>query len=298
MSNRNLYVLDQFLMRGGRLILMLDHRIQIPQFPSLLIPMKYGFNRLLNPFGLKIKYDGTVIDRIHHSQAPVTHPSTGAIRPVSHPGFARVQVLDKAHPITREMEDLVAPFASPIEVSRPLAPSVQHVVLAASHPTAVVHSNVRKVAPNAYLKPSNSDEETKAKAIVGLLATGSYTSIFSGKKIPLHPMKRNPLLGGTKTPERPFIERSQAQSKVLLITSGTRLLGAQKNGLIFLQNAVDYLMTETSLASLRARRFESPNLKKTNRNTRLWVRWGNVAGPTILLGLLGLVLRLRRGWST
>ena len=187
------------------------------------------------------------------------------------------------------------PFASPIEVSRPLAPSVQHVVLAASHPTAVVHSNVRKVAPNAYLKPSNSDEETKAKAIVGLLATGSYTSIFSGKKIPLHPMKRNPLLGGTKTPERPFIERSHAQSKVLLITSGTRLLGAQKNGLIFLQNAVDYLMTETSLASLRARRFESPNLKKTNRNTRLWVRWGNVVGPTILLGLLGLVLRLGVG---
>jgi len=80
----------------------------------------------------------------------------------------------------------------------------------------------------------------------------------------------------------------------VVVTSGTRMLAAGENALVFLQNAVEWGLTDDALAGLRARAAEDPPLEDTTAATRRLMRYGLAIGPSLLLLLIGGLRRWGR----
>ncbi|MEE2786656.1 MAG: GldG family protein [Myxococcota bacterium] len=293
-NDRCVYLLEQFLMRGGRLILMLDYRINMPQFPSVLIPFKYGLEHLFHQVGIGVDHTQVLIDRTHHGVAPTRDEKTGTLAPVRHPGFIKVKMTAKNHPLTDGIHTLLAPFASPIEIkSQPEA--FRRTVLMKSHESSISHPNVREIAASAYQAPKPGVAERPGAYPIAILASGLFKTTFDEETRPVSAVEKNPLIGGGGPAERPFLRVAQSPGKLLLVSSGARFLGAHPDALVFLQNAVDWFVTDSSLASVRARDLSEPELHQLDAAQRSMVRWSLVLGPAIGLVLVGLARRWLMG---
>ena len=116
---------------------------------------------------------------------------------------------------------------------------------------------------------------------------GTFPSAFAGAEVPAR--------AEPGPPDPPTIPAGRGEARFLVVTSGRRLLAAGADSQLLLQNAVDWAVTATDLAGLRARRAQDPPLRPVSAATRSWVRVGNVVGPPLfLLLLVGLRSRLRR----
>jgi ABC-type uncharacterized transport system involved in gliding motility auxiliary subunit len=113
--------IDQFLMRGGRVIVMLDP-IRLPEDGSLqAIPLDSGLEGLLTHYGVRPQ-KAMVLDRALCAQASF---SGGYIRytlPYPYWPKAVPDLLNRADPITSRLESLVLPWTAPLELDVPADP--------------------------------------------------------------------------------------------------------------------------------------------------------------------------------
>ena len=287
-DERARYVLDQFLMGGKTLLAFLDYRIPSELFPDVLVPTTTGLEPLFARYGLDVDHTRTVLDRTHNVQAVIGRDANGQLLTVHHPLY--VQVRDLAdHPVTRGLGSLAFPLAAPIKGGD----GVQ--VLARTSDVAVTRREVRALDPGPLNTPPTgaaSALESRASVPVAVVYRGEPDSAFVGRERPSAPTADGPF--GPSQPERPFVPRAQGPARIVLATSGTRLLSAQRNGLLFLRNAIDWAVTDTDLSTIRARQAETPALESTGATARAWVKYGNLIGPSLLVLCIGGVRRLRR----
>jgi len=283
-DERARYLIDQFLMEGKTLLAFLDYRIPSTVFPNVLVPATTGLEPLFAHYGLPVDHEQTVLDRTHNALAPVGRDAQGNVLTVHHPLYVQVRGLAD-HPITRGLGSLVFPLATPIGLGSDVT------VLAQSSNAAVTRKEIRSFDPNPLTQVPDDDAlETKRSSAVAVVYEGEPSSFFVEQAKP--PIQESPFRN--QEPERPFIARSQGTARILLATSGSRLLSAHKNGLLFFQNAIDWAVTDTDLSIIRARQAEAPPLAATDATTRAWVKYGNVMGPSLLLLIIGGLRRVRR----
>ena len=188
-NDRCIYLLEQFLMRGGHLIVMLDYRTAIPQFPSVLVPLHYRLSKIFGQAGFEVDHKKTLLDRRNHGLAPTRNNQTGTIVPVQHPGFVEVVTTESLHPLTQGIKTLITPFASPVAVKK--APkNFEQTILMRSQETSVSHPNVRDISANAYLEPTPRDAEESGPHPVAVVARGLFESSFNEDEIPVNPVRK------------------------------------------------------------------------------------------------------------
>lgn len=294
---RALYTIDQHLMRGGALVALLDYRPASTVFQDVLVPVTTGLEPLLAHHGLVVDTDRAVIDRVRSRPAPIGRDAQGRVITVDHPLYPSIRDLAQDHPVTHGLQSLATPLAAPIALRPP--PGVTAHALARSGPDSAVRTEVRALDPAQYRvapKPGDAASkgavETPGPAIVAAAVEGLLTSYFADRDRP--PPAAAPALGTTPNPEPPFIATGQREARVLLVTSGARMLAAQENALLLLQNAVEWSVTAGALADLRARAAEDPPLDDTSAATRARVKYGALLGPTLLLLAFGALRRWRR----
>jgi len=280
------YLIDQFLMEGKTLLAFLDYRMPSAVFPDVLVPATTGLEPLFAHYGMPVHHDRTVLDRTHNVLAPIGRDANGKILTVHHPLFVQIRALAD-HPVTRGLGSLAFPLAAPIGVG----PDVE--VLARTSEVAVTRREVRALNPGPLKQPPVGEDaalETQSSAAVAVVYRGEPTSLFTQESKP--PAPDSPF--ADEAPERPFLKRAQGPARIVLATSGTRLLSAHKNGLLFFQNAIDWAVTDTDLSVIRARQAEAPPLAPTEAGVRAWVKYSNLLGPSLLLLCVGGIRRLRR----
>lgn len=86
-----------------------------------------------------------------------------------------------------------------------------------------------------------------------------------------------------------MIAQGRGAGRLLVVTSGRRLLAAGEDAQVFLANAVDWAVTASDLAGLRARAATDPPLRPITSSEQSGLRNANVLGPPLLLLLVGLV---------
>lgn len=286
-DDRARYLIDQFLMEGKTVIAFLDYRIPSTVFPNILVPATTGLEPLFAHYGFAVDNDQTVLDRTHNVRAPIGRDANGKVLSVHHPLFVEVERLAD-HPVTRGLGSLAFPLAIPIEVGTGVS------VLAQTSTGASLRREVRALDPAPLERaPTGEDAglETQTSATVAVVYEGEPVSYYADKPRPPAP---NSPFAAQKSPERPFVARAQGRARLILATSGTRLLSAHKNGLLFFQNAIDWAVTDTDLSVIRARQAEDRPLAAMDASVRNWVKYGNLVGPSLLLLLVGGVRRLRR----
>jgi len=115
------YQLDQFLMRGGRMICLVDP-IRLPEGGGLqAFPLDSGLADLLAHYGVRVQ-PALVLDRALNAAASF---SGGFLRyTVPYPYWPKAvpDLLNSVNPVTNRLESLVFPWVAPLELDVPIGP--------------------------------------------------------------------------------------------------------------------------------------------------------------------------------
>lgn len=325
-SDKDQYIVDQFLLKGGRLMVFLD-KLKFPQ--DSLIKRGYAhteriethLDKMLFDYGVKIN-DNYVIDAYCAPKA-VPMAKMSVI-----PWFFDIMATPTKNPISRNIDPVMLRYASEIQFiegeNRIATPVL----------TSSTNSNVTGMAPLVSLglplnydpnKPelnNNPGSESNKRCLAGLVE-GKFESYFKNRIV--DEFSKNRASG--------FTETSTTEGKLLVVSNGTFIQNMydsiQKNGkwmyrpngfnnlrydltlaqfedappLVygnqeFFQNMVDYMLDDNSVLDLRSRQIDQHPIDQEKVKTEGgFYRFVNLvipSGAIMVLGILLFYLRRRR----
>jgi len=276
------FALDQFVMRGGRTVFLVDH-FEIPEGSLSAVPVESGVHDLLERYGVKIARDVVGEPRLN---APAAFSSGFMQFRIAYPWWLRVPgtALDREHPVSARLEGIVLPWTSSIEPSVPAGGTVKATILAHSSKEAYGASGNFDFSPQPRREVDPSRNPAADRPLVVLL-TGRFPSFWRDKVPPTAPA------GG----ESPKFRAQSVETSILVI--GTSRLAQPdflrqfpENG-TFLLNAVDWMTLGPELIGIRSRAADLRQLPPVSDQVKSFIKFVNIIGVPLLIALLG-VLRL------
>lgn len=292
-SDKDLYLIDQFVMRGGRLMCFID-KLQLNE-DSLktngqthTVRYDLGLDNMLFDYGLKLQ-DNYVLDtECAYRIAP--YAEGGRIQ-----WFYHVLGSPTSHPMSKNLENVSLPYVGEIQfVNNKEGVALTPILTSSSN------SMVTGLAPMVNLMmpinygenpqlAANPNSAINKKCLAGL-AEGTFDSYF-----------KNRIVGDfANDPESGFLQKSKQEGKVLLVGNGRwiankydsmpgprgeiRYRPTQMNDLQynedmmrlrmqhffgnqeFFQNMVDYMMGENSVLDIRSRQIDMHPMDKDKVN--------------------------------
>lgn len=325
-SDKDLYILDQFVMRGGRLMCFFD-KLTFPQDSlnrtgmTSTVRTDLGLDKMLFDYGIKTN-DNYVMDvRCAPIQTPFAKQSLL-------PWFFYVAATPTKHPIARNIEPVMLRYASQIQLIPGDTRLVSPILTSSTNSRLTGMAPLISLAmPMNYGKvPILADNPTseRNKICIAGMSEGKFDSHFKNRLIDEF----------AKNKESGFITRSTKEGKVLVVANGSFIANyydsmPSKTGnkmmyrpisfnnlrydevmaqmrmqpLIygnqeFFQNMVDYMMGDNSVLDIRSKQIDiHPIDKEKVKDQRTKYMLINVVVPSffiILLAILLFYLRKRR----
>lgn len=322
-SNRDLYIIDQFVMRGGRLMCFLD-KLYLPEDTlnatgqSHTTRYTLGIDNMLFDYGLKVQ-DNYIMDaRCAPKQVPFAKQSMI-------PWFFHVLATPTSHPISRNVEPISMPYTSEVQ----FVGNNENIALTPILTTST-NATVTGLAPmvslamplnygkNPELVP-NPENEANKKCIAGL-AEGTFESHFKNRLVAAF----------ANNPDSNFKKKSSKEGKVLLIGNG-RFIANQYDSMPnktgdgwmyrpkplndlqyseemarlnmphffgnqeFFQNLTDYMMGENSVLDIRSRQIDIHEINKEKvKSDSGFYKVLNIGLPICIILLLAFVMNYMR----
>ncbi|MEZ4788618.1 MAG: gliding motility-associated ABC transporter substrate-binding protein GldG [Flavobacteriales bacterium] len=306
-SPRCAYILDQFIMNGGKALWLIDpmnanlDSLRKNQF-SIAVANELGLDDLFFNYGVRLNKD-LVLDR---SCAPIelyTQPYGNQRKLERFPWyFEPVLIPQSTHPIVSNIDPVHLRFASSIDTVG--TDSVTKTILLTSSPASLAQRNPVRVSLNIVEVPPPFDRQSTPHMPMAVLVEGRFRSAFSDR-LPQEFIK-DPSVGyrehGARTAQimvadGDVIGNRVDNAKGMYFTLGfDRYANAKIYGnREFIVNAMNYLLDDRSLISIRSRaitlRQLDPERIVVDRS-----RWQlfNTALPVIIAVLLGLVFQAWR----
>ena len=281
------FSIDQFLMRGKSLVLLLDYRPPSSVYPNLLVNTLTGLEPMLEAYGASIDFKRTLIDNTNPKSAPVQQDRSGRVIFAPHPLYTEMIARDTGHPAIAGVEALVVPVASPIKL-KTSDDRVQRTTLYASAKTTQTTTDATRSGSDYYQTIQALTPLSESVAAV-IAIEGILESAFQAEDKP------NPTNLNRANQQYPsFLSMGQGDARIILATSGTRMLAASEHGLRFLRNAVAWAAVDARLAGIRARTITDKNLYQTTSSERFSVRLVAIASPVLVLIVIGFLTLQRR----
>ncbi|MCB0794845.1 MAG: gliding motility-associated ABC transporter substrate-binding protein GldG [Flavobacteriales bacterium] len=300
-SDKDRFVIDQFIMNGGRVLWLLDamnahlDSLREKQF-SIATPLELGLEDLLFAYGVRINND-LVLDR---SCAPIeiyTQPY-GNQRKLERFNwyFEPVLVSDGSHPIVTNLDPIHTRFVSTMDTIG--TDSVTKTILLTTSPYIRVMRNPVRIGLGIVELDLSMDPKG-TPAPLAILLEGKFRSAFTDRISPRF----------AEEDEIGYRERGRRSAQIVISDgdvianrtdrekgmyymlgydryAGTKIYGNRE----LIANAMNYLLDDQSLISVRSRHIA---LRKSDpeRIVQERTRWQVVglsvpAGASILLGLL------------
>jgi gliding-associated putative ABC transporter substrate-binding component GldG len=185
-SEADKYKLDQFIMRGGKVMFMLDKSNasmdSASNENSLAIPIDLNLDDLLFRYGVRINYD-LVQDR-NASLYPIVTGESG--------GKPKMQMLDwpffplinhyADHTTTRNLDAVLTRFVSSIDTVKAEGVRKTPLILTSAHSRLVaIPANI---SVNELLTNVRPEEFSAGSQTVGYLLEGQFTSLYRNRFVP------------------------------------------------------------------------------------------------------------------
>jgi ABC-2 type transport system permease protein len=275
------FAIDQFVMRGGRVLFLVDGTTIPEEGPLVAVPAKTGVDSLLASYGLKVNPD-LVVDR----QCGSATFSTGFFRYtlpyvlwplVNKAGFSQES------PITNRLERAVFPWVSSIDLVGDPEALGQIQVLVRSSQQSWTETERLDLNPQRNFSPGTPVGPRNLAVLLG----GSFQSFFSERATP-EPADTMEAWEGTRLDKSPETQ--------IIVVGGSRFIQSDylsqypENATLFL-NAVDWLTLGESLIGIRSRVVTARPLEEISESGKSSVRFAATFGIPILLIVWGLLRR-------
>ncbi|MCB0319344.1 MAG: Gldg family protein [Bdellovibrionales bacterium] len=312
LSEKALFAVDQFLMKGGTTIVLTSpYAVSRTQSDLSREEVTSGLEDWLKKYGISLKKELVLDKSNEHYPVPVQRDLGGfrvqEIRQVPYPPFVdvRSEGMNQDSLITSGIPQVTLNWSSPIEIDAEKAKPFQVTELLHSSKESW-SSDVLKLIPNFQAFPeSGFPPGDYSPSLLGVVLEGSFPSYFQGKDSPL--VKKDetttpPVPGPDgETPQEKevisgTIERSPESARIILFSSNEFVTdqtlqisassGTQQflNSLQLIQNAIDWSLEDRGLLSIRSRGSYNRTLYPLEENLKL--KWEYANYSVALLGLL------------
>jgi ABC-2 type transport system permease protein len=332
-SEYELFQIDQFLMQGGNLALILDRFSEVlpggqqgmgtGQEP-MYIPLDTGLEKLLEHYGIRIRNAYVLDENCYRQELPAQFG--GGDRPIYFAPLIKNRFINKDLEFLKNIKILVALKISPLELiaDRIIANHLQvHQLFASSEKSWQIRDRI-SLNPLFIKPPSSSDDQQSYP--LAYLVEGRFSSYFAGKTIPIREIAaaesetQNETAAQEEPPTKDELRPSDqpAETDRSKIEAGERFIAEGKSAKIFIMasaemlkdpildaggrspnatfimNIIDYLNGREDIALLRSKEQRFNPLGDTQAATKTFVKAFNIAGLPILVVLFGLGVWLRR----
>jgi len=303
-SEAEKFKLDQFITQGGNALFFVDAmRVNLDSAARsgmLSFPQPVGLDDLLFKYGVRVNAD-LVLD-LNSGVIPLVTGVEGnkpKVEPMPWQFYPLINNFS-THPITRNLDAVYTKFVSTIDTVK--ATGIHKTPLFfTSRYSRVLPSPVPVNLNDARLPPDQKLYKDKFKP-VGYLLEGQFRSLYANRAQP-----------GT-TQFQPATSPQAKPAKVLVVSDGDfvrseldpktgrpfrlgfdRLANTEFANRELVLNAVDYMLDETGLISVRGKQITLRPLDKLKiiEQRRSW-QLINLIAPLVLLGLFGAVRAWRR----
>lgn len=313
LDDLSLFAIDQFLMRGGAVILAISpYQLVYDAFQNglALRPVVSGLEALLAHYGVTVSPE-LVLDEQNAPFPVLTARNVGGIQvqeiqAINYPLFVDVRAdgMARGNPIVSNLPMVTMSFASPVIVDENAQAGRETAVILQSSARSWSTSD-SNIQPNFELYPGLGFPVTDQQRPYPLAVAiqGVFESFFADKPNPF--LSATPTEGEELPDNLPLsvIERSPASARLLVIGSASfaddfvlnlsaRIAGDQYlNNLQFLQNSADWAVEDLDLLSIRARGRASRVLQPLAEREQSFWEIGNYV--VALLALVGVYLTWR-----
>ena len=305
-SETDKYKLDQFLLGGGKLLLLIDQLEASMDSASsknyFAFPYHLGLDDLLFHYGVRINQD--VVQDIVSLRFPVITGNVNGkpqVTPIEWPFFPMINHYSN-HPITRNLDATVLKIASSIDTVKatgigktPLLVSSQY-SRKAQAPVKINVDDLRK-----EMKPENF---SGGPFVLGYLLEGEFSSLYANRFLPEGVDSSGYKSKGVPSKLIVVADGDLARNEVSMRTGQPQMLGLDGfSGYTFanlelIMNMVAYLADEGGMINARNKQVKiRPLDKEMIKNDRLFWQLMNLVLPltlVILFGLLKIYLRKRK----
>ncbi len=275
------YILDQFLMRGGKLGVFVNrHRVDFQNPIIPIMPIRFGLDSFFKKYGFEIK-DNLVVDKqsaqvqMMQNLGPIQIPVA-----VDYPFAARITNFNKSNPIVSRLNEVVFFFSSSID-SVPQANVKFTPIMQTSDESGFAMKDPQRGMYN--INPQQPFAYNQSKLTLAAVVEGKFKSNFATRP---------------DTISYPDAHLSEAATKGKIIVFGDadfvkdEYAGPQ-NATLFM-NVLDWLVDENGLISIRNKKIENRPLDKEIMaenavGTRNFIKIINVYLVPVLVILFGLI---------
>ncbi len=279
MSARAQYQLDQFVMRGGSMGVFLSNTK--PDLRTLRpTSIFHGMEAMLGHYGVKVNRD-VVVDRARNGvmRFPVRQGKAMTQVPVNYPLIPRAGDLNRESVVVKDLDSMLFPFVSSLEVADPAPQDVEFTVLATSSEASGRIKGIRTIDPNAYKIVDPTEERGTFPLLMSM--QGTFESYFAGKDIP-DPSAEALAMGGRRDDPASML-RESAPARVVVGGSADFVA----NNVAFLLNLADWMVQDESLIGIRSKRVTLPPLEPMETQEITVFKLVNLGGGAMLLLLVG-----------
>jgi ABC-2 type transport system permease protein len=254
LSERGKFAIDQYLMDGGKVIFLADG-ITLGEGTLAASESRQGIMDLLEHYGFGLLPE-LVLDV---SKANAAFNSGFMRFSMPYPFWPRIRTenFNQQDPIVNQLESLVLPWVSPINILNENNTSYK------IDPLFTTTENAWTVKAPFDLNPQqrfSAQPEDLSKKTLAVKATGKFKSYFEGKPIPQK--EQNPEAGPPDKEEK-IVPESKETS--LIFIPNTRFINNQfgqmfPENIIFMQNLIDSFVIGDKLIGIRSRAATSRDL--------------------------------------
>ena len=297
-SDAELYKIDQFILRGGNAIFLVDSIDEIMPYGEMAyysqpeyVSVESGLEKLFDSYGIKIGSE-YVMDEKCFSQLTQQYGKLDFY----YTPLIQKNCLDQKNLISKNLGNIFFPQTFEIDISgtKENKDAKVSVIAKTSEKSWTV-----PVAENFVLSPMSifppKEEDKFSSKNVAVLLEGKFKSAF--EKSPLENDSENVLAA------KNHLDSSIQSSKIFI--ASTSCIATAKFGLLqedsqtpnsyFVRNAVDYMNGKEDFCSMRTKNLSLNTLKMSSGKFALAVKYFNQVGLAVLVALGGLcVFVLRR----
>jgi gliding-associated putative ABC transporter substrate-binding component GldG len=293
--------IDQYLMRGGRVLFMVDP-IKLSEEMGLTNPMPVasGIDDQLAAYGVKVQR-ALVEDRVNEN-AGFTQGYMRYSTP--YPFWPKVsgKGLSDKNPITSRLDALVLPWCAPLEVVASTGDTtgggsqsgVKATVLARSSTGAWLQKGRYDLTPPSPFQMQQRPPDKGESYPLAVALVGRFHSFFSGKPIPAAPGDSTST--APTTPDK-MVEESPETQVIVVGNSqfaNSNFISMFPGNQNFILNAIDWMTLGDKLIAIRSRGTAERPLKISSATGKALFKYANTFGVAILVAAFGITQVMRR----
>jgi gliding-associated putative ABC transporter substrate-binding component GldG len=285
-KEHQLFMLDQYIMRGGRIAWLINK--VTPNFQQQVVigdVAKLNLDDFLANYGIRISTD---LVRDMQCSSVQVQSQIGIPISIKYPFFPMITNISKTNPAFNNIQSVTLTFASTIDTSVAAGKNVRikPLLLSSDHSGLVKDFFILNLEQFQNLDKKAIDTLFNMKNLmVGAIYEGSFKSYYAGKTPP-----RDTAQGSAPFTVSPFND-SQKESRMVVIGDGDFANEENRppaDNITFFVNMVDYLVDDVGLAEIRSKESSESPIEEVSDGTKKFIKWFNLIFPPVAVLLFGL----------